>query len=264
MYVLFFVISVLASLIGAICGIGGGIIIKPVLDAAGVLDVATIGFLSGCTVLSMSVYSVVHANIGKKSQVNFKVSTALAAGAVIGGILGKLLFGMLWIQAFNKDAVGMIQAVCLVIITIGTLVYTLFMNKIKTHRVNNLFVTAVIGMLLGLVSSFLGIGGGPINLVVLFYFFSMEIKQAAENSIYIILFSQMASLVSSIISGTIPHVDFLLLLLMVIGGILGGIIGRSLNKKIHPKTVGILFVGLMSVIIFVNLYNIFRFSSFLQ
>ncbi|MEI3183290.1 MAG: sulfite exporter TauE/SafE family protein [Lachnospiraceae bacterium] len=38
-------------------------------------------------------------------------------------------------------------------------------------------------------SSFLGIGGGPINLVVLLYFFSMDTKAAAQNSLYIILFS---------------------------------------------------------------------------
>ena len=37
MYVLFFLISFGASIIGAICGIGGGVIIKPVLDASGTL-----------------------------------------------------------------------------------------------------------------------------------------------------------------------------------------------------------------------------------
>ena len=44
MYILFFIISFSASIIGAICGIGGGIIIKPVMDAFGVLDVSIINF----------------------------------------------------------------------------------------------------------------------------------------------------------------------------------------------------------------------------
>ena len=56
--ILFFVVSLLASVAGAICGIGGGVIIKPVLDMAHLADVSTISFLSGCTVLSMSCYSV--------------------------------------------------------------------------------------------------------------------------------------------------------------------------------------------------------------
>ena len=50
-----------ASVVGAICGIGGGVIIKPLLDAFGIAGVAEISFLSGCTVLSMSCYSVVKA-----------------------------------------------------------------------------------------------------------------------------------------------------------------------------------------------------------
>ena len=52
--ILFFCVSFFASIAGAICGIGGGVIIKPVLDMLGLASVATISFLSGCTVLSMS------------------------------------------------------------------------------------------------------------------------------------------------------------------------------------------------------------------
>ena len=49
-----FLVSFLASTAGAICGIGGGVIIKPVLDLFQMASVSTISFLSGCTVLSMS------------------------------------------------------------------------------------------------------------------------------------------------------------------------------------------------------------------
>ena len=34
-YVVFLAVSFLASIVGAVCGIGGGVIIKPVLDAFG-------------------------------------------------------------------------------------------------------------------------------------------------------------------------------------------------------------------------------------
>ena len=50
MEILFFVVCFLASIVGAICGIGGGVIIKPLLDALKILDVSQISFLSGCTV----------------------------------------------------------------------------------------------------------------------------------------------------------------------------------------------------------------------
>lgn len=58
MSILASLISFLASTAGAICGIGGGVIIKPTLGLFQMASVSTISFLSGCTVLSMSLYSV--------------------------------------------------------------------------------------------------------------------------------------------------------------------------------------------------------------
>ena len=43
---IFFLVSLLASVVGAICGIGGGVIIKPVLDLLHLESVSTISFLS--------------------------------------------------------------------------------------------------------------------------------------------------------------------------------------------------------------------------
>ena len=60
----------------------------------------------------------------------------------------------------------------------------------------------LVGLGLGMLSSFLGIGGGPINLLVLHYFFSMERKKAALNSLYIILFSQLCGLAVVLLNGS--------------------------------------------------------------
>ena len=49
---IFFLVALGASVVGAVCGIGGGVIIKPVLDLLHLETVAAISFLSGCTVLS--------------------------------------------------------------------------------------------------------------------------------------------------------------------------------------------------------------------
>ena len=92
--ILFFVVSLLASVAGAICGIGGGVIIKPVLDMAHLADVSTISFLSGCTVLSMSCYSVGKSMLAKDSSVDLKSGTYLAVGAAIGGVCGQQLFAL--------------------------------------------------------------------------------------------------------------------------------------------------------------------------
>lgn len=257
LYVLFWVISFVASIVGAICGIGGGVIIKPVLDAFGVLSVPAISFLSGCTVLAMSSYSVVRGKLGGESLIDLSVGTPLAIGAAIGGIAGKGLLEA--ISSMDKNMLGAVQAGCLLLMTAGTLLYTIKKDKIRTLHITNVMMSGFIGLMLGIFSSFLGVGGGPINLVVLFYFFSMDTKPAAQNSLYIIFFSQITSLISSLVTGTVPEFSIWLLVLMVIGGILGAVSGRSINKKLESHMVDKLFIILMGVIIVVNIYNIYHF-----
>ena len=259
LYLIFLGVSFGASVVGAICGIGGGVLIKPILDAFGVLSVASISFLSGCTVLSMSCYSVLKARLSKESLVDLKTGTPLAIGAAIGGVTGKMMFQYLSDMFTNKDQVGAIQAVCLLIITLGTMIYTLKKDQIKTLHVQNPLVCIAIGLVLGICSSFLGIGGGPINLVVLFYFFSMDTKAAAQNSLYIILFSQITSFLQTVLTGKVPAFPIMALVIMVFGGLMGGFCGRIINKKMDSKMVDKLFICLMVVIIGINCYNIYKF-----
>ena len=271
MHLLVLVVSFCACTVGAICGIGGGIIIKPVLDATGVADVATVNFLSGCTVLAMTLYSVVKmrlsaarsaapGEVGVPEEVaGGRTDTALAAGAAVGGLLGKELFSAVARLFADPDTAGAVQAGVLLLVTLGTLAYTVNKGRVATLRVTSLAACGVIGLALGVCSSFLGIGGGPINLVVLFYFFTMGTKRAAASSLYIILFSQATSTASTLLTTGAPSVSPLLLAAMVASGILGGMVGRRVNARIDDKVVDRLFIGLMVLIVFINAYDIYRF-----
>ncbi len=254
----FFLVSLLASAAGAICGIGGGVIIKPVLDLFHMGSAAAISFLSGCTVLSMSCYTVGRAMLGGERQVSVDTGTPLALGAAAGGLLGSRLFTLVKGMSENPDAVGAVQAACLAAVTAGTLLYSLCRGRITTHRVENKPVCVVIGLALGCLSSFLGIGGGPINLMVLSFFFSMDTKTAAANSLYIILFSQLASLLTTLVTHTVPAFRWPVLLVMVGGGVGGGMVGRTLNKRIDNKLVERLFIVLMGLILVICVYNVWQ------
>ena len=118
----------------------------------------------------------------------------------------------------------------------------------------------VIGLGLGCMSSFLGIGGGPINLVVLYFFFSMDTKTAAANSLYIILFSQLCSLLTTLVTASVPTFRWPVLGLMIAGGLGGGILGRRLNQRMDGGAVEKLFVLLMAVIICISVFNAWRYS----
>ena len=255
---LFFAVSFCASIVGAICGIGGGVIIKPVLDLFGWASVSTISFLSGCTVLAMSFYSVGRSMAAGEKTIDLHTGTPLAIGAALGGVAGKQLFTALRDTAPDPDMVGGVQAVCLAVITLMTLVYTLKKARIRTKKLDSTALCLVIGLVLGIMSSFLGIGGGPINLVVLFYFFSMDTKTAAANSLYIILFSQITSLLATLVTHTVPVFTPHTLALMVLGGIGGGMAGRKINKHLDERAVDKLFTALMAVIIAISVYNAWR------
>ena len=258
MDILFFIVAFLSSIVGAICGIGGGVVIKPVLDMLQMGAPATINFLSGCTVLSMSLYSVAKSLRAGNSKVEMSTGTPLAIGAAVGGVAGKELFSAVKDFFGGSPMVGGVQAVALGIITLLTLLYTLNKSRIATRSTSRKALCLVIGLGLGIMSSFLGIGGGPINLVVLGYFFSMDTKTAAANSLYIILFSQAASLIATVLTRSVPEFGILALVLMVAGGIGGGIVGRKLNRKMDNKAVDKLFIGLMVLIVGICVYNAIR------
>ena len=257
---IFFLVALGASAVGAICGIGGGVIIKPVLDLLHLETVSTISFSSGCTVLTMSCYSVGKSLLAGEKSVSLDVGTPLAVGAAAGGLLGNQLFTLVRDLSDTPNRVGAVQSACLAAVTVGTLLYTLNKARIPTHRLQNKGACAAIGLALGCMSSFLGIGGGPINLVVLYFFFSMDTKTAAANSLYIILFSQLCSLLTTLLTNSVPDFRWTVLVLMAAGGLGGGILGRKLNRKMKGESVERLFIALMVVIICVSVFNAWRYA----
>ncbi len=249
-----FAVCLAASTVGGVCGIGGGVVIKPVLDAIGVMSVSAVSFLSGLTVLSMAVINVYKSR--KSSELDMRRSLPLGVGAAIGGVTGKQLFEMVKQAAGNDKLVGALQAIVLGLMVLGTLIYVRNKAKIHTKNVQNAAAGAGIGFVLGLCSSFLGIGGGPMNLAVLYYFYSMTTKQAAINSILIILVSQIASLLMSVFKGSIPAFDPMMLAVMVAAGVLGGSVSSKLHKRLSAETTDKLFAALLVVIILICCYNL--------
>jgi len=134
-------------------------------------------------------------------------------------------------------------------------------SKIKTLQLTNKILCVAIGVGLGIFSSFLGIGGGPINLVVLYFCFSLDAKNATYNSIFIILLSQMASVFFSVGTQSIPDLDVVMLSAMVVGGILGGLLGKSFSTKMNNEQIEKLFFIVLIGISFLTVWNVYKFGS---
>lgn len=250
-----------ACLLGTICGMGGGIIIKPVLDAVGVMSVPTITFLSGCTVISMSCWSVGKTMLRREAAIDLSTTAVLAVGAAVGGLVGKQVYTMVAARFPAPDTAGGVQAGLLLIATAATLLYTVNKDKIASKRISSPAACLVIGLLLGMLGSFLGIGGGPFNVAVLYYFFSMPAKKAAQNSLFIVLFSQITSTLKTILFDTVPTFQLSVLLCMVLLGIVGSEAGRKINKKIDDRQAALCLEGAMVLVMGINVYNIVKFLA---
>ncbi len=246
-----------ATILGSISGIGGGVIIKPVMDAITSLSSSQISFLSGTTVLTMTIVSLLRSR-GGSVKVDHR-GAFLALGAAFGGLAGRTIFSTL-VANVPGNTVSLVQNIIMVILTLMVFFYVLFKARITQKDVQSRVFSAGAGLFLGLMSSFLGIGGGPINIMVLSYFFNMDTKTSALTSLYIIFFSQTVSLISNLVTGTVPSFEPLLLIIMMVCAVAGATIGRTISKKVDERAVDRMFLCMLVLIIAISIYNCFKYG----
>lgn len=250
---LYAVVILAATTLGAFVGLGGGVIIKPILDFIGQEPRIQVDFLSCVAVFTMSIVST-----GKsiKNKVSFKKNIILliAGGSIAGGFLGSSCMDMLE-SNMNSNLIRCVQAFILASLLLAVSIYVgkcSFSFNVK----NNAAVFAV-GLLLGFIASFLGIGGGPINVAVLTLFFSMNVKDSAVYSVAIIFFSQLSKLVTIFLTSGFEAYShqWKTLIFILPAAILGGIIGSKLNRKFDDKIIRKVFVAVMVILVILNVYN---------
>ena len=252
MEILYFLLGFTATSFGAMAGLGGGVIIKPVLDAFAQDNVFTISVLSSATVFSMAIVSIIRQTIyGFKIR---RTAVFLVIGASGGGIAGKYLFGLMASGSGEND-LKLFQALVLT----ALLIIALLRKKLPDWEIENPIISAIIGFMLGAIAAFLGIGGGPINVAVICMFLAVDIKEAAVVSILIILFSQGAKLLTiGVTTGFSIYTDLYKLFYMIPGGIAGGFLGSELNRKLDKRVIHGIYDIIVAIIIALNIYNIAR------
>lgn len=253
--ILYFLIGLIASTFGALAGLGGGIIIKPVLDVIGDYDVVTIGILSTATVFSMSAISLL-SSVRQDNQIKVKLSTLIALSSIVGGVSGKALFNYSVANIENQDLITLIQASIIASLMAMIFVFVRYKHVIKTYQLQNSVIIIGVGLALGILAAFLGIGGGPFNVAILYLLFSMRPKEAGLNSIFIIFFSQLSSIIYSARTTGFSQYDLSMLPYMIVGGVVGGMIGTRLVRKITERTVDKVFMIGIIIIILISLMNV--------
>lgn len=172
---IYFLIVLTATTVGSLTGMGGGVIIKPAMDMIGQYDAATIGILSSLTVLTMSCMSICK-YIRQKTRIDFRIVMTLATGSIIGGWLGDTILARVVENSYNSVVV-MLQNILLAFLLIGVFVYMQCRHWLPSLHAHGSVSGLLTGLFAGIVSTFLGIGGGPINVAVMLFVFLWIPKQ---------------------------------------------------------------------------------------
>ncbi|RRG18788.1 sulfite exporter TauE/SafE family protein [Weissella viridescens] len=252
--IIYILIIIFANTLGAVSGMGGGIIIKPAMDFINHDSLNNINFFSTVAVLTMSIVSIYrqsHAGI----KINKKTSLVLAAGSILGGLLGSEI-----LQAFIKYSSSSKEvSIGQTVITIAVLLIILI-NSLWPHKnlsIKKPYYYFFSGLFLGTISSGLSIGGGPMNTALLVFLFSTPIKSANLYSLVIIFFSQATNLLTLGLKTHGFHGYKTDLLIYIIpAAIIGGLLGSALAKKLPNRLIQKLFIVMVSGIILLNIYNL--------
>lgn len=252
--VLYVFIILIATVSGSVAGLGGGVIIKPLLDMIGYHDASTIGFYSCVAVFTMCIVSI-YKQIKNGFDFNLKTIVSISFGSIIGGFLGEKLFVSIASVA-SSEMVTVIQSGLLGLTLLFIILYTLNRSKFKNFKITNIAIIFMAGCFLGIISVFLGIGGGPLNVATMMLLFSYDMKESAVYSIATIFFSQLSKLATLTLSGNIYNFDFKFIPFICFAAIFGGFLGTSINQKLNNHKIEKFYNILMVTLLCISIYNV--------
>jgi len=224
---LVFVIAFIFSMFGQ----GGGSVYSPLLILLG-YDV----LLATSTSLVLNLITSVAAGyiFYRNKMIDFKTSLIFAPGislgAFIGGAMAKFVDTtiLLWLFVFFLTALG------------ARMVYTYWeKGKISEVLPQNFSVAmyaliAVFGLIVGVISGLLGVGGGILIVPFMVYVCKYPTKFAAGSSHLIISFSALAGIIGH---ATSHQLDIRLIVITGIAVLIGGNLGARVSMKINTKMI---------------------------
>ena len=211
-----------AGFIGSIVGLGGGLIVVPVLISMGFGPAAAAANSMFATLGNASASAIVYS---RQRRVQTGVFVRLASAAVPGTVLGALASEVIIPSAF-KILFAALLAACIAYMLLGSRIRE--SGRSATARAASLGMCAGFGA--GIVSSFFGIGGGVIFVPVLVVVMGYAMRDSTATSQAVLVPVSIAAVASHAALG---HPDYDYALLLMVGAIAGGFIGAKISTLIN-------------------------------
>lgn len=252
----YFFLTFIACMVGAVSGLGGGIIIKPVMDAVGTYSIGTINALSSITILTMTSVSLYKAR-KNSGGVSLRMVFTVSLGGIAGGVLGNALFSS-FVSGLSNNMATTIQAGMLIFLLGSVIAEELNRDKLPHYQWDSTPFLFAMGVLTGTIGAFLGIGGGLINKPLLVLVVGLSSKSAAYGSLSIIFFSQLSHVVAMGVENGFADVEVTILPYMMIGAVVGGFVGAKIATTIDNEKFDKFFLGTLTLILLLNGVNLVR------
>jgi len=218
-----------AGILGSMIGLGGGIIVVPILTFLG-FPPTVAASNSLFAALSNAVASTI--TYSKQKRIEFSLGLKLGLLTIPGTILGAVI---------SSDISSEIFKILFGIILIFSSVYIFLRKKLETKEkiLSKQMIIFAIGasFFAGIISSFFGIGGGIIFVPLMVVGMGMAMKRAAPTSQLILLFASFSGVV---VHSVLGHRDFLQAGLLAIGSFFGGLVGARLSLDVKERYLQIL------------------------
>ncbi|EMH80551.1 putative permease [alpha proteobacterium HIMB114] len=264
---LLLLISAAVGFLTGLLGIGGGFLMTPILIFLGIPPVYAVA--NGANnILAASVSgSLAHYF---KNHIDVKMGVLILVGGLIGSIIGVEIF----IFFLKKGTINSLISVSYFILlsSIGLMMFYESLSEMRRIRNNKfikrrmhqhywihnlpfkvrihaskLYISAIgpifFGVLIGLISSLLGVGGGFILVPILIYIIGMPAKLVPGTSLFAMIFVMIiVTLLHAIANYTI---DIYLVFILALGSVVGAQLGSIISSKLAGEELR----GLLSILI---------------
>lgn len=260
-----------AGTLGTLVGLGGGFVLMPVLlilyphEPSAYLTATSLAVVFCNAVSGTTAYA-------RQKRIDYRSGLIFAAAAIPGTIIGALCTDLVSRATFNAAFGTALIAGALFLIfkphgrkethldllAPGLTTRSFTDSQGQTHTYSfRLHIGVLVSLGVGVISSFLGIGGGLIHVPAMIYLLNFPVHIATATSIFMLTIMSLSGVGTHIVNGTLNH-GWLNILCLAIGVICGAQLGAKISKRLKGR--GIVLV-LAVVLVFVGLrflYTAFR------
>jgi uncharacterized protein len=260
-WIILVLVGILASSLGSLIGLGGGIIVVPALLYFGTLS--WFGPISPQVAVGTSLFTMIFTGLSstlaymKHKTVDYKSGLIFIIGSGPGSILGAWVTEKLNLHSFSIFFglfIIMVSVVLLLKDKLKPIPYRKDRGIIRNFTDNtgktfeygfNPFVGIIIAFFVGFLSGIFGVGGGSLMVptMILFFFFPPHV--AVATSMFMIL---PTAILSSIEHVTLGNVNWFYALALVPGAWIGARVGVFLNSKLQSNTIVLILRTILVIV----------------